>query len=165
MNWQAIGATGEILGALGVVVTLAYLTMQVRQNTKSINSNNSNNVMTGFNQINVALLTDADAARICYDGFYGIHKLTEIEQHRFRHLMNGFFNIYRNLFHQYLDGTFSDSQWETWALEARQMMMTPGVAHFRERTKTYEDLFSYLEKMPDDSPRPLTLKGVNSGES
>lgn len=33
MNWDAIGAVGEILGALAVVVTLFYLARQVRQNT------------------------------------------------------------------------------------------------------------------------------------
>ncbi len=158
MNWEAIGAIGEIVGALGVVVTLVYLTAQVRQNTKSINSNNSNNVMTGFNQLNVALLTDPEASRICYQGFEGIHEMSVSERNRFTHLMNGFFNIFRNLYHQYLDGTFPADQWEIWALEARQMMQTPGVAYFRERTRTYEDLFEYLEQMPDTSPRPLALE-------
>ena len=33
MNWEAIGAIGEILGALGVVITLAYLATQIQQNT------------------------------------------------------------------------------------------------------------------------------------
>jgi len=30
MNWDAIGAVGEIVGALGVVVTVGYLALQVR---------------------------------------------------------------------------------------------------------------------------------------
>ena len=34
MNWQAIGAMGEILGAAAVVLTLFYLGVQIRQNTK-----------------------------------------------------------------------------------------------------------------------------------
>ncbi len=36
MNWEAIGAVGEVLGALGVVVTLGYLAVQIRQNTNSM---------------------------------------------------------------------------------------------------------------------------------
>lgn len=165
MNWDAVGAIGEIIGAAGVIVTLAYLTTQVRQNTKSINSNNSNNVMTGFNQLNVALLTDPEASRICWKGFYEIEEMSESERNRFTHLMNGFFNIYRNLYLQFLDGTFPADQWEIWALEARQMMDTPGVGYFRQRTRTYEDLFSYLERMPKDSRRPLTLEiGVENDD-
>ncbi len=34
MNWDAIGAVGEIIGAAAVVVTLAYLALQVRPSTK-----------------------------------------------------------------------------------------------------------------------------------
>ena len=30
MNWDAIGAVGEIVGALAVVVTLIYLAVQTR---------------------------------------------------------------------------------------------------------------------------------------
>ena len=33
MDWDAIGAIGEILGATAVLVTLIYLARQVRQNT------------------------------------------------------------------------------------------------------------------------------------
>lgn len=31
MNWEAIGAIGEIMGALAVVSTLLYLSVQIRQ--------------------------------------------------------------------------------------------------------------------------------------
>jgi hypothetical protein len=34
MNWDAIGAIGEIVGAFAVVVTLVYLAQQVRHNTR-----------------------------------------------------------------------------------------------------------------------------------
>ena len=33
MNWEAIGAVGEVVGAVAVLVTLLYLAMQIRQNT------------------------------------------------------------------------------------------------------------------------------------
>lgn len=33
MNWEAIGAIGEIVGAIAVLVTLIYLAMQVRQSS------------------------------------------------------------------------------------------------------------------------------------
>ena len=34
MNWEAIGAAGEVLGAVAVLVTLIYLAVQIRQSTK-----------------------------------------------------------------------------------------------------------------------------------
>ncbi len=33
MNWEAIGPIGEVVGAAAVILTLAYLTLQIRQNT------------------------------------------------------------------------------------------------------------------------------------
>ena len=39
MNWEAIGAVGETVGGIGVIVTLIYLAIQVRQNTRNIHDN------------------------------------------------------------------------------------------------------------------------------
>ncbi|MEZ5570378.1 MAG: hypothetical protein R3E64_00015 [Halioglobus sp.] len=36
MNWDAIGAIGEIIGAVAVLVTLIYLALQVRQTRKML---------------------------------------------------------------------------------------------------------------------------------
>ena len=36
MNWEAAGAIGEIVGALAVFITLAYLAVQIRQNTGAV---------------------------------------------------------------------------------------------------------------------------------
>ena len=38
MNWEAIGAIAELFGALGVIVTVGYLAVQIRQNSKLIAS-------------------------------------------------------------------------------------------------------------------------------
>ena len=36
MDWNMVGAIGETLGAVGVIVTLVYLAGQLRQNTKAL---------------------------------------------------------------------------------------------------------------------------------
>ena len=36
MNWDALSAISEIVGAGAVLVTLIYLTVQMRQNTASV---------------------------------------------------------------------------------------------------------------------------------
>ena len=36
MNWDAIGAVGEVVGAAGVIASLIYLAVQIRQNTRSV---------------------------------------------------------------------------------------------------------------------------------
>jgi hypothetical protein len=36
MNWEAIGAVGEVLGAAAVLITLGYLAVQIRQSTQAM---------------------------------------------------------------------------------------------------------------------------------
>ena len=51
MNWEAIGTIGEILGAFVVIVTLFYLAMQIRQNTKAQSIATFESAMSGFNEV------------------------------------------------------------------------------------------------------------------
>ena len=36
MNWDSVGAVAELLGAVGVILSLAYLASQVRHNTRQM---------------------------------------------------------------------------------------------------------------------------------
>jgi hypothetical protein len=38
MNWDAVGAVAEPLGAHGVVTTVAYRALQIRQSTRAVRS-------------------------------------------------------------------------------------------------------------------------------
>ena len=39
MNWEALGAVSETLGAIGVIVTLIYLAIQVKHSKHSVDAN------------------------------------------------------------------------------------------------------------------------------
>jgi hypothetical protein len=39
VNWDAIGAIGEVVGAVGVIATLGYLAVQIRQNNMHLAEN------------------------------------------------------------------------------------------------------------------------------
>lgn len=39
MNWEAIGAIGEAVGAFGVILTIAFLALQIRQNSTLLKNN------------------------------------------------------------------------------------------------------------------------------
>ena len=51
MNWEAIGAVGEVLGAVAVVITLVYLARQLRENTKSIRLQSVESTYKDWNEI------------------------------------------------------------------------------------------------------------------
>ena len=59
MNWDALGATGEIVGALAVLLTLVYLATQIKQSNDISRFNASKEIMNQFNQINRLVATDS----------------------------------------------------------------------------------------------------------
>ena len=63
MNWQAIGAAGEVLGAIAVLLTLIYLTLQIRQNTKATRLQTAQ-ATHQFSADGVSLLANVDTAVI-----------------------------------------------------------------------------------------------------
>lgn len=53
MNWDALGAIGELVGAGAVVLTLIYLAVQVRMSAKQQRIESNRNVNEEFNRIMV----------------------------------------------------------------------------------------------------------------
>lgn len=50
MNWEAIGAIGEIIGALAVVISLAYLAIQIRAQNKESRLAAVHEILVGFRE-------------------------------------------------------------------------------------------------------------------
>jgi hypothetical protein len=59
MNWDAVGAIGEIAGAIAVFVTLLYLAMQVRQTNKMARFETMREIIGQFNALNLLYATDS----------------------------------------------------------------------------------------------------------
>ncbi|MFT5208393.1 MAG: hypothetical protein ACI9CE_000107 [Flavobacterium sp.] len=47
MNWEALGAIGELVGAIVVVGTLIYLTIQLKENNKNLKVHTFNETFRG----------------------------------------------------------------------------------------------------------------------
>jgi hypothetical protein len=60
VNWEAIGAIAEAMGAAGVIVSLAYLAIQIRSNTRAVKVAAYQQTHTGGRDINLAILTNPD---------------------------------------------------------------------------------------------------------
>lgn len=52
MNWEAIGAIGEMIGAAGVIVSILYLSLQIRANTNATRASASFDALHSWAQTN-----------------------------------------------------------------------------------------------------------------
>ena len=54
MDWEAVGVFAEVVGATGVIITLIYLAVQIRQNTNQLRGE----AIATVNDAEVTLLRD-----------------------------------------------------------------------------------------------------------
>lgn len=126
MNWEAIGALGEILGALVVVVTIFYLAVQVRH------SRHSNQVVAASRIAEASdiwlrqLVQDADLLEVYLRGFEDYESLQGLEKARFAFLIIQFLRAVEGAWTQKELGVITDDQWYGYVASVRRIVGSPG---------------------------------------
>jgi hypothetical protein len=102
MNWDAIGAIGEIVGAIAVIATLVFLAIQIRQSNQSQRESNViarseavDRVFEQFTGFRRLLASDADVTRIWLAGC-AAESLDTIDENRFFQLATDYLIIIAN---------------------------------------------------------------------
>jgi len=147
MNWEAIGAIGEIVGAVAVVVTLVYLIIQIKQNTRGTHAITIQTNVNSFNNINALLATNPELAEIFDRGGSDPASLTEREAYSYLWFVRSYMNLYQNLFDQFLQGTLPELIWARHATELKSIETQPGFLQFRESDTSFEEMWSYIDQM------------------
>jgi hypothetical protein len=71
VNWEAIGAIGEVGGAIAVVVTLVYLALQIRHSTQATRIAAYHQAQEQLWSVGAAVSTDPELANILARTFSG----------------------------------------------------------------------------------------------
>ena len=88
MNWDALGAIGETIGAIGVIVTLIYLAAQIKQNSAWLKATVLESASERSGAVTSSVYADPDLSRIIRVGYTGdAESLTLEEKHRFSLVM------------------------------------------------------------------------------
>ena len=130
MNWDAIGAIGEIIGAVAVVATLLYLSAQIRQSNRATKSASIQEAATAMNELNGWVVGDESLARIYRVGLANYADLNEDEAVRFSLLMLSAFHVFETIFLQNRVGTIESSVWDAETRSLRAMVAQAGCAHW-----------------------------------
>ncbi len=127
MNWEAIGAIGEIVGAIAVVVTIGYLAVQIRQNTISLRSASIQQILQGIAELNQFLGSAPDVTELFWRGNSDPASLSEDEWHRFVHIASAMIRRMELMFLNHRQGFVSAQVWEAQANNLRHWFSTPGI--------------------------------------
>ena len=155
MSWEAIGAIGEVVGALAVVCTLIYLAVQIKQNTAKTRVQ-IRQAISDAQSANINLrATDPHIVRIVIKSRKE-EVLNEEELARLQFHLDATLRQFKNIHAQYLAGYFPESEWKSiHAGLAGTMTVGPSVTIWdRYMRHTYNEEFrKVLDDIVIDYPR------------
>ena len=105
--WDALGAIGEIVGALAVVATLGYLAIQVKQSNRLARSNAVLTLQAENRAHRDSLAHDPQLADIVNRGIQG-RDLTELELFQYRARNDASLAFFESMYLQYEAGIITE---------------------------------------------------------
>ena len=110
MNWDAVGAIAEALGAVGVIATLLYLASQIRQNNALLTSESRQAAMSNDQSLIVSSLAHSDL----FQKMSNREELSFTDQYRLSLLFIMNLRSREHEYIQYLNGTLDEQTWKTY---------------------------------------------------
>jgi hypothetical protein len=124
---QDLGSIGEFLGAVGVIVSLVYLAIQVRHNTRAVRSSARQEVMLGMQAFISLVASDSDTANFYERGLSDSCDLSRAERIRFSLLLTQFFYGFGQMYNGYREGNLEPESWEAQKEILHWFLKQPGV--------------------------------------
>ncbi|MDD9890877.1 MAG: hypothetical protein OXU30_11110 [Gammaproteobacteria bacterium] len=111
MNWEAIGAIGEIIGALAVIATLIYLAAQIKINTAAINQAARQTTLIGRGEASKWVAWDQEISKLLWKGAADPECLTTEEFQRFIIMVGSVVRPTELAFLDFQEGRMSEKLW------------------------------------------------------
>ena len=124
---DTLGNFGDFVGGIGVIVTVAYLAYQVRQNTNATKSASYQAVVSSVSEWSREIGLNKDAVRILQAGAENLATLSKEELGQFNLLIVSAVRNFENIHHQFETGAIPVETWTGWSKRIQSFMHQPGV--------------------------------------
>lgn len=144
MNWEAVSAISEIVGAIAVVVSLIYVAAQIRQNTKMMRSGAKQSLTeTSQNLIYKAIDNPADWLRLVN----GEQPESPEQDARMSLLTRAILRGFESQCYQYEVGLLEDDEWRALRAAIVDICALPGVNRYWQQLRPH--MSGRLQKVVD----------------
>ena len=137
MDWDAIGAIAELLGAVGVIASLVYLGTQIRhsrdqmsQNTRALRATAHHQFTQSFHEAVMEALTIPDMRRVARLGMADFDQLNEEDEFQFNLWINGVMHRYDDALYQRSMGMLDEDRWQLLLRDLQAFFRMPGIAQW-----------------------------------
>ena len=107
MDLNQLADLGEFIGGIAVIVTLAYLGVQVRQSARLTRAATAFSTTLAFNDTHATVLSNPELAVLLLKAETGA-ELTPLEERMFHSFMRRIFNLWVGVGMAYVDGAVSE---------------------------------------------------------
>jgi hypothetical protein len=153
VNWEAISAIGQLVGALAVVISLIYLARQVGSGAREARIASVRASADRFIGLLQELAVHSDLNDLYYRGNKDFKSLEGAEQGRLAAFFHQMFRIYEEAYHGHLQGQLDARVWRDINAPMREFIAPPGVqAWWRSRSHWFnEDFAKHIDELQKDA--------------
>ena len=142
MNWDAISAIADVLGIIGLIGTLVYLAIQIRQNTASVKANTELETSRIWAEFHARVAHSSEMATIWDKALTDEKTLSPDEKRKFIWFVAEFFVMTESHFRQWKSNYLSDDTWKVYRGTASGLLTNPLVKRWwKSGVSPYSDEF------------------------
>jgi len=114
VNLPALAAVAEIIGTVGIIVSLIFVAIGIRDNTGEVRAAQINTIYDGSREIELLVAADPEWVDILLRGRDGTVPLSEMEQWRYDAYLTSYLDLWDKLNARAQDGLMEANELEAW---------------------------------------------------
>ncbi len=135
MEIMELGAIGELVGGVAVLITLVYLALQVSQNVRQQKLSSLQAAVLGYSERIEGILGDADRLSAFWKGLEGRRDMSAGERAKFHAIMIGTISVFENNWNLYRAGVLPHEQIVVHEHDIVAILKSPGAVMWWEASK------------------------------
>jgi hypothetical protein len=154
MNWEAIAALSQLIGSIGLFLSIIYLALQVRQGTAMARVTAAQAATATFRDVILPIAQDPELDRIWRTGLADFRNLSPDDQSRFFHLAFQAIKGAEAVYSSYTDKVMDAATWKGWNHIFVQYLTAPGLrAYWELRRDAFSEPFNrVVDSLPAPTP-------------
>lgn len=149
LNGMTLQETAQILGGMGVIASMIYVGIQIRNNARAVRAATYQQVSASLSANLDVLFQNAEACSLVLRGGDDFNSLDRLEKARYRFSLMAMMRRYGNAWFQYRIGTLRSEDWQQVSANLEALFSVPGnaVAWQRMKSRFPADFRSFTDSM------------------
>jgi heme/copper-type cytochrome/quinol oxidase subunit 1 len=156
-----LGSLGEFISGLAVVVTLIYLALQIRHNTRAVRSSMHQDMIESTLRIAESVSDNENLGRIVLKADEDYESLTTEERTRFEAYAERVFSNFESVFYSYRNSMIEQDLWESWKASYLSDLSREAIRRYwqDERPQHLRDFMDFVDQFYRTHPTNDAAKG------